>query len=111
MNWTIKYYSQRVQQEIMSLPAGIQARYIHYTKRMLAHGPNLGMPHTRAMGDGLFELRMKAAEGIGRVFYCTLVEQTIVILHTFIKKTQKTPANELATATKRMKEVRANAQP
>ena len=111
MNWTIQYYSERVQQEIMSLPAGIQARYIHYTKRMLVHGPNLGMPHSRAMGDGLFELRMKASEGIGRVFYCTLIKQRIVMLHTFIKKTQKTPASELDVARKRMKEVRAHAQP
>jgi len=111
MNWAIKYYSEKVQQEIMSLPAGIQARYIHYTKRMLIHGPNLGMPHSRAMGDGLFELRMKASEGIGRVFYCTLIEQTIVMLHTFLKKSRKTPASELAVARKRMKEVRADALP
>ena len=111
MSWMIDYYSEKVQQEIMSLPAGIQARYIHYAKRMLIHGPNLGMPHSRAMGDGLFELRMKASEGIGRVFYCTLVEQTIVMLHTFLKKTRKTPGNELAVARKRMKEVRTDAHP
>ena len=111
MNWAIKYYSEKVQQEIMSLPAGIQARYIHCTKRMLIHGPNLGMPHSRPMGDGLFELRMKASEGIGRVFYCTLIEQTIVMLHTFLKMSQKTPASELAVARKRMKEVKADALP
>jgi phage-related protein len=93
----------------MSLPAGIQARYIHYTKRMSVHGPNLGMPHTRAMGDGLVELRIRAPEGIGRVFYCTLVQQRIVMLQTFTKKTRKTPASELAVTRKRMKEVRANA--
>ena len=40
-------------------------------KRMEVYGPDLGMPHTRAMGDGLFELRLKAAEGIARVFFCT----------------------------------------
>jgi phage-related protein len=109
MAWTITYYSEKVQQEIMSLPHGIQARYIHCTKRMLVHGPNLGMPHSKAMGDGLFELRMKASEGMVRAFYCTLVEQKIVMLHTFLKKTQKTPAGELAVARRRMKEVRANA--
>lgn len=95
----------------MSLPAGIQARYIHCTKRMLIHGPNLGMPHSKAMGDGLFELRMKAPEGIGRVFYCAVVGETIVMLHTFLKKTRKTPVRELAVARKRMKEVRVDAHP
>lgn len=93
----------------MALPAGIQARYIHLTERMYIYGANLGMPHTKAMKDGLFELRMKSKEGIGRVFYCTLVNKRIVMLHSFIKKTQKTPSSELKVAITRMKEVKANA--
>ena len=68
-------------------------------------GPDLGMPHTRAMGGGLFELRIKAAEGIARVFYCTVVDRRIVILHQFVKKTDKTPPKELEIARRRMKEV------
>jgi len=72
---------------------------------MEVHGPDLGMPHTRAMGGGLFELRIKAAEGIARVFYCTVVERRIVFLHQFVKKTDKTPPKELQTARLRMKEV------
>lgn len=71
MDWEIVYYSDSLQQVIMGLPPGIQARYLHLTQRMVAFGPNLGMPHTRAMGDGLFELRMKSTEGIGRVFFCS----------------------------------------
>ncbi len=58
------------------------------------------------MGDGLFELRCKGAEGIGRAFYCTMVGREIVILHNFIKKTQETPDRELMTARKRLKEVK-----
>lgn len=65
------------------------------------------MPHTRAMGDGLFELRLKASEGIARVFYCTVVERKIVMLHQFTKKTDKTPLKELAIARKRIKEVKS----
>ena len=64
------------------------------------------MPHTRAMGHGLFELRLKAAEGIARVFYCTVVERRIVMLHQFIKKSERTPRKELEIALKRMKEVK-----
>ena len=70
------------------------------------YGPDLGMPHTRAIGDGLFELRLKAAEGIARVFYCTLVDRRVVMLHQFIKKSEKTPLNELKIAWNRMKEVK-----
>ncbi|RDH84749.1 MAG: hypothetical protein DIZ80_04585 [endosymbiont of Galathealinum brachiosum] len=61
------------------------------------------------MKDGLFELRLKSKEGIGRVFYCTLVNKRIVMLHSFIKKTSKTPSNEFKVAIARMKEVKANA--
>ncbi|WP_368427849.1 type II toxin-antitoxin system RelE/ParE family toxin [Sulfuricaulis sp.] len=73
---------------------------------MEVYGPDLGMPHTRAMGRGLFELRLKAAEGIARVFYCTIVDRRIVMLHQFIKKSEKTPRKELEIALKRMKEVK-----
>jgi phage-related protein len=72
---------------------------------MEIYGPDLGMPHTRAMGQGLFELRLKAAEGIARVFYCTIVDRQIVMLHQFVKKTERTPAKELAIARRRMKEL------
>jgi len=68
-------------------------------------GPNLGMPHSRSMGGGLFELRPHGREGIGRAFYCFVVGQRVIILHAFIKKTQGTPKKELKIARKRMKEV------
>ena len=58
---------------------------------MEIYGPDLGMPHTRAMGNGLFELPLKASEGIARRLYCTMIEKKIVILHQFTRKTQKTP--------------------
>ena len=68
-------------------------------------GPDLGMPHSRAMGDGLFELRLKAAEGIARAFYCTVVGRKIVVLHQFVKKSDKTPLREVEVARRRLKEV------
>jgi phage-related protein len=58
------------------------------------------------MGEGLFELRLKAGEGIARVYYCTLVGRRVVMLHQFIKKSEKTPLNELNIARNRMKEVK-----
>ena len=105
MNWRVSFYSAGLQNEILELPAGLVARFLRYAERMQIYGPDLGMPHTRAMGDGLFELRLKAAEGIARVFYCTAVSRRIVMLHQFIKKSGKTPRKELAIARKRRKEV------
>jgi phage-related protein len=104
--WRVTFYNQEYQKEILKLPSGFVARFLRYAERMELFGPDLGMPHTRAMGSGLFELRLKAAEGIARVFYCTLVGQRIVMLHHFIKKSEKTPRNELEKARRRMNEVK-----
>jgi phage-related protein len=106
MHWTITYYSESVQEEILAMPAGFLARYLRYSDKMEVYGPDLGMPHTRAMGEGLFELRLKAPEGIARVFYCTKIGKNIVVLHQFVKKTGKTPPKELETARRRMKEIK-----
>jgi phage-related protein len=105
MDWNIEYYSEAVEQSILQLPPGLLARYLRLTDLMLEFGPNLGMPHTRAMGEGLFELRVRGQEGIARVFYCTTVHRRIVMLHVFIKKSQKTPKRELDIATRRQREV------
>jgi len=72
MNWTITYYSDSVQEEIITMPPSFVGRYLRYSDRMEIYGPDLGMPHTRAMGEGLFELRLKAAEGLARVFFCLM---------------------------------------
>lgn len=61
--------------------------------------------HTEALDGGLFEIRAKGREGIGQAFYCARKGQHLVILHEFIKKSQKTPKRELRLARKRMKEI------
>lgn len=110
MDYTIAYYSESVQEQILDLPDTLAARYVVLTRRMVSLGPNLGEPHTKAFGDGLFELRLKAAEGIARVFFCTLVGKRIVMLHSFIKKSDRTPIREREVAQTRLKEIkRANA--
>lgn len=106
MAWRVTFYNEAYRQELLKLPAGFVARFLRYAERMELFGPDLGMPHTRATGSGLFELRLKAAEGIARVFYCTLVGRRIVMLHHFIKKSEKTPRNELEKARRRMVEVK-----
>ena len=108
MDWEILYYNENVQELINDLPVGIRAYYARITERMVIFGPNLGMPFTRSMGKGLFEIRVKGKEGIGRAFFCTIADQRIIILHAFIKKSQKTPKKELEIARKRMRDVKTN---
>jgi phage-related protein len=106
MNYTIHYYNDAVQAEIMGLPQTLQARYAALTRRMMSSGPNLGERHSKAFGGGLFELRLKGAKGIARVFYCMLIGRRIVMLHSFIKKSEKTPPAERRIAETRLKEIK-----
>lgn len=67
----------------------------------------IGMPTCKAMGGGLFEIRSNLTGGrIARVLFCIEGEQ-MVLLHGFIKKSQKTPKPDLTLATKRIKEVKS----
>jgi len=108
MKWQIKYFNQNLENEILNLPEGLLARYLRLTDLMLEFGANLGLPHTKPIESGLFELRVKSKEGIARVFFCTKIGKKIIMLHSFIKKSQKTPKNEIKIAKSRMKEVQKN---
>ena len=105
MAWAIEYYTAGVEQAILRLPPGLLARYLRLSELLSEFGPSLGMPHSRTLGGGLVELRIKGPEGIARAFYCCVVARRIVMLHVFIKKDQKTPRREIQTARRRLKEV------
>ena len=108
MRWKIKYYNQKLENEILKLPAGLLARYLRLSDLLIEFGSNLGLPHTRKIEKGLFELRVKGKEGIARVFFCTKIGKTIIMLHSFIKKSQKIPKREIEIAIRRKKEVLEN---
>jgi phage-related protein len=105
MAFEISYFHARVLAEIESWPVDVLADYARLVELLMEHGPSLRLPHSRAFGAGLFELRPRGREGIGRAFYCFLVGKRVVVLHAFIKKSQQTPDSELKLARKRLKEV------
>lgn len=103
---TIIYYNEAVRRAIWAWPESVRASFIRIVERMVLDGPDLGLPYTRPMGGGLFEIRARGAEGIGRAFFCLVSGKRVIVLHGFIKKTEKTPDKELAVARKRLKEVK-----
>lgn len=105
--WTILFFNDRVRREIEAWPAGILADFVRIVDLLQDGGLDLRMPHSRPMKDGLFEMRCKGPEGIGRAFYCTRVGHELIILHSFVKKSQATPTKELELARRRLKEVRS----
>ncbi len=72
----------------------------------LQFGWPVGMPLARKMGDNLWELRSHLSSGIARTFF-TVYGGKIVLLHGFVKKTQKTPPRELAIAKRRVTKLRS----
>ncbi len=105
MPYKIEYFHSRVLAEIESWPVDVLADYAHLAELLMEHAPSLRLPHSRAFGDGLFELRPRGRSGIGRALYCFLLGKRVVVVHAFIKKTQETPDKELKLARKRVKEL------
>jgi phage-related protein len=101
----VEYFHPRVLAEIESWPVDVLADYARLVELLVEHGPDLRLPHSRALGGGLFELRPRGRSGIGRAFYCFLIGRRIVVVHAFVKKTQQTPDKELKLARKRVKEL------
>lgn len=105
MTWKVTFFDTKVKEETLKFPSGILANYLHILEIIEEFGPAIGKPYTAPMGKGLFEIRAKGKEGIGRSLFCTVKGKEIIILHSFIKKTQKTPKRELEKARNRMKEL------
>ena len=71
MFWEVIFYSKKVELEVKQWPAGIFAKFLHIVQLIKSHGPiKVGMPHIKPIAQGLFEIRAKGVEGIGRAFFC-----------------------------------------
>lgn len=63
-------------------------------------------PYVKHLEGKLWEMRLKGRDGIARSLYVTATGRRVVVVHSFIKKTQKTPRREIEIALKRAKDVR-----
>lgn len=73
-------------------------------RKTVQFGWPLGMPLVRKMAPSMWEIRTRLANKVARTLF-TVVSNDIVLLHGFIKKSQETPATELNTALKRLKQL------
>ena len=103
MEWTVETLAV-VDAEILNLPPGLGAKLIRLLDIIEASGlERLHEPHAKHLEGKLWELRVKAAEGIARGIYVTVTGRRIIVLHVFEKKTQKTPRRAIEIALDRMK--------
>ncbi len=99
----VKFVNENANAEFLALPTRLKAKMAH-TILLLQDFGTLGEPHSKKLQDGLFELRVRAAEGIARAIYSYEKGRVILILAVFVKKSQKTPPNALKTAKQRLKD-------
>lgn len=83
---------------IRSLDPKMQAKAVWSIELLAEYGNSLREPFSKPVGDGLFELRIKFAGDITRIFYFFVINNTIVLTNGFIKKTAKTPRAEIDLA-------------
>jgi phage-related protein len=106
VTWRVVTLDERVDIELDALPKGLRAKFLHIAELLEDLGPfQVREPYVKALGNKLFEIRMKSHEGIARAIYTPASEQRLVVLHAFVKKTAKTPPSALRTAEKRAREV------
>jgi len=85
---------------VQSLDIKMKAKVLRCVDILKKNGNELREPYTKSLGNGIFELRAKQGSDISRVLYFFVIGRKIVLTNGFIKKTQKTPKNEIELAEK-----------
>lgn len=96
----IEIFNDSVEKFIQSLEKNTIAKVIHTTELLEKFGNTLGMPHSKMVSRGIFELRISGSQNI-RIFYA-FSKNKAILLHGFIKKTSKIPVKEIDLAIKRL---------
>ena len=109
MAYDVEFYQKEngevpVRDFLESLPPKLRAKTFREIELLKDHGPDLREPHTKSIkgkeNKGIYELRVKFSTDISRIFYFSYTGSTFVLLHGFVKKTNKTPPREIERARK-----------
>ena len=106
MTWSVETLGAVVDAEIAALPKDMQAAFLRLSERIEAVGlERIGMPHVKHLRGKLWEMRFRGRDDIGRAVYVTAIERRIIVVHAFVKKSQKSPRAVLELAERRAKEI------
>ncbi len=109
MPWKVEILDNRVQRELASLSEDLRLSFQIIVEAIEKHGlvaDDFPSRYIKHIEGKLWEMRMNGKDGIARAIYVTATRQRVVVLHAFVKKTQKTPKAALETARKRAKEIK-----
>lgn len=106
MTWSVETLGTQVDAEILALPKDMQAAFVRLAERIEAIGlERIGQPHVKHLQDKLWEMRLTGRDGIARALYVTAIGRRVIVVHAFVKKTQKTPRGAIELALRRAKEI------
>jgi phage-related protein len=104
--WRVELLDHRVEKELDALAQDVRQRFLRIAELIERHGPAaVHEPYVKHLEGKLWEMRMKGRDGIARAIYLTAKGERVIVLHAFVKKTQKTPQRALEIARERGKEV------
>jgi len=107
MKWTVQTLGPLVDAEIAALPKDMRAAFLRLVERIEAVGlERIGEPRIKHLRDKLWEMRLSGRDGIARAIYVTAIGRRVIVVHAFVKKTQKTPVAALELAERRAKEIK-----
>ncbi|MBI3676693.1 MAG: type II toxin-antitoxin system RelE/ParE family toxin [Proteobacteria bacterium] len=107
MSWTVGFVNAAADAEVAALPEDMIARFLRIGDMIRASGlMAVHEPYVKHLSGKLWEMRLKGRDGIARSIYVAASGRRIIVLRTFVKKTEKTPRSELEIAFSRMKEIR-----
>jgi len=107
VDWIVEYYRDSNGKEpvagfIDALPLKTRAKVFRLIALLGEYGVLIKEPYTKQVRDKIRELRIKDTQGAIRILYFTYTGKRFILLHGFIKKTEKTPLREIEIAEKRM---------
>ena len=104
--WRVEYLDDRAKAEVEALPTDMRASFERIVGMIGAHGlERMREPYVKHLEAKLWEMRLKGRDGIARSLYVTATGKRVVVVYSFVKKTQKTPRREIDIALKRAKDV------
>lgn len=107
MRWRVEFLDEGVQAALDSHPADIRASFRRIVELIQSQGlERVRESYVKHLDGPVWEIRMKGKDGIARAAYVTATGRRVVVVHVFVKKTQKTSRREIDIALRRAKEVR-----
>ena len=104
--WKIEFVNQKAAGEFDEFPVALKAKFEYISNLIQSYGPfQIGMPYVKHIQGKIWEIRLNSHLGAGRSLYVAETHQRIIILHSFIKKEQKTDKRAIQLALQRLKEI------